>query len=145
MAELFNICDSLKPLSPHDERAYVELQPCARRCSSCLHAGSTDTPGGSFHSPAFLRASGQWKILEYMNGEEPWHAVNPVVRELDRFKRAVRPSSRTCCQLALRIPLKAYHFCKPFQGADLWSPLGLSYSPLERCIASFFRAPFVRD
>ena len=29
-------------------------------------------------------------ILEYMNGEEPWYAVNPVVRELEKFKRAVK-------------------------------------------------------
>lgn len=32
---------------------------------------------------------GDLSILEYMNGEEPWYAVNPVVRELERFKRAV--------------------------------------------------------
>jgi len=28
-------------------------------------------------------------ILEYMNGEEPWYAVNPVVKELEKFNRAV--------------------------------------------------------
>ena len=28
-------------------------------------------------------------ILEYMNSGEPWYAVNPVVRQLEKFKRAV--------------------------------------------------------
>ncbi len=32
---------------------------------------------------------GDLSILEYMNGGEPWYAVNPVVRELEKFKRAV--------------------------------------------------------
>jgi hypothetical protein len=32
---------------------------------------------------------GDLSILEYMNAEEPWYAVNPVVRELEKFKRAV--------------------------------------------------------
>ena len=32
---------------------------------------------------------GDLSILEYLNGEEPWYAVNPVVRELEKFKRAV--------------------------------------------------------
>lgn len=29
-------------------------------------------------------------VLEYINGGEPWYAVNPVVRELEKFKRAVQ-------------------------------------------------------
>ena len=33
---------------------------------------------------------GDLSILEYRNGGEPWYAVNPVVRELDKFKRAVK-------------------------------------------------------
>ena len=32
---------------------------------------------------------GDLSILQYMNGEQPWYAVNPVVRELKKFKRAV--------------------------------------------------------
>lgn len=32
---------------------------------------------------------GDLSILEYLNGEELWYAVNPVVRELEKFKRAV--------------------------------------------------------
>lgn len=32
---------------------------------------------------------GDLSILEYMNGGEPWYAVNPVVRELDKFKQAL--------------------------------------------------------
>ena len=33
---------------------------------------------------------GDLSILEYMNGGEPWYDVNPVVRELEKFKRAVK-------------------------------------------------------
>jgi hypothetical protein len=32
---------------------------------------------------------GDLSILQYMNGGEPWYSVNPVVRELEKFKRAV--------------------------------------------------------
>lgn len=32
---------------------------------------------------------GDLSILEYMNGGEPWYSVNPVVRELEKFKEAV--------------------------------------------------------
>jgi hypothetical protein len=48
--------------------------------------------------PDFLAMLENLSILEYMNGgdqgpfeaSEPWCAVNPVVRELQRFKAAVR-------------------------------------------------------
>lgn len=36
---------------------------------------------------------GDLSILEYMNGGEPWHSVNPVVRELAKFKSAVEKLS----------------------------------------------------
>jgi hypothetical protein len=32
---------------------------------------------------------GDLSILQYMNGGEPWYSVNPVVRELEKFKREV--------------------------------------------------------
>jgi hypothetical protein len=32
---------------------------------------------------------GDLSILQYMNGGEPWYSVNPVIRELEKFKRAV--------------------------------------------------------
>ena len=33
---------------------------------------------------------GDLSILEYRNGGQPWYAVNPVVRELNKFKKAVK-------------------------------------------------------
>jgi hypothetical protein len=45
------------------------------------------------HAVCYTRVavtSGVLSILEYMNvAEERWYAVNPVVRELDKFKRQV--------------------------------------------------------
>jgi hypothetical protein len=37
---------------------------------------------------------GDLSILEYLNGEEPWYAVNPVVRKLEKFKRAAEAIGR---------------------------------------------------
>jgi len=37
---------------------------------------------------------GDLSILEYMNASEPWYAVNPVVRELDKFKQALEDAEQ---------------------------------------------------
>ena len=49
-----------------------------------------DIPNDDAHQ----RMLGDLSILQYINGEGPWYAVNPVVRELEKFKRAVESATK---------------------------------------------------
>ncbi len=112
----------------------IPLIAAQKAIQQTVRAYSTAIPEGHWEKLARLDISGDQKIpngdndylvmlenlsvLEYINGggdnpfalAEPWYAVNPIVRELQRFKAAVQTiknETQSPDQLALPISVEA--------------------------------------